>query len=124
MVRASLMQHSPPSRRCVCVVVCVCCPVINLLCVFLCVCVSPLLLLTFQGGGAPTSFTQCPGLNVSVCAPTASLPFIALAYNPLPRHTDTMLVIPVASAGVAVTDAHGNPVQAQVVPTAIYDTSA
>jgi hypothetical protein len=71
----------------------------------------------------PTPFSQCPDANVSVCATSASAPFVAVVYNPLPRPGTPVVRIPVSSQNVAVSDANGTTVPSQVSAADEYSVS-
>lgn len=73
---------------------------------------------------APAPMTWCPDANVSLCVGSATLPFVVVPYNPLPRSVSTVVRIPVATAGVEVTSANGTVVPSQVRPSDPYDLGA
>ncbi len=73
---------------------------------------------------APAPMTWCPDANVSVCVGSATLPFVVVPYNPLPRAVSSVVRIPVGAAAVEVTSANGTVVPSQVSPSDPYDTGA
>ena len=76
------------------------------------------------GSKGPISpFSQCQNANISVCAASSSLPFVFVAYNPLPRRSMEVVKVPVpvSSAGLVVQDEHGNAVPFDTVPSPGYD---
>jgi alpha-mannosidase len=73
---------------------------------------------------APAPFAQCPDANVSVCAASATPPFVVVPYNPLPRPAAPVLRIPLGVAAAVVTDANGTVVPSQVTANAPYDLGA
>ncbi len=77
--------------------------------------------LQYLVGKTPAGFSQCPDANVSICASTETLPFVAVVYNQLAQPVSTIVKIPVSTTVVSVLDSNNSVIISQVVDADDYD---